>query len=968
MKTRTAEFKANVKELGRELDTILTYTYGNETIDIDNEDLYSVVPHYESKLLSTAMKQLDIDSAIELPIGAIISMQFGIKVRNNEVEDYRDNYDYVNFGNYVVEKIEKKEDTNSYFITCYDRMLYSMVDYEDMEITYPITVRDYINAIATHLGLTFKNANDTSFVNWNKQIPNEKYLMANGDSMGYKFRDVLDELAQVTASTICINEDDDELEIRYITNTLDTIDEAYLKDTNVNFKGKYGPVNSIVLSRAAESDNVYLQDQQSIEENGLCEIKIIDNQIMNGNDRADYLVDILSKLDGLEYYLNDFESIGITYYNVCDKYNIQVGDNTYPCVMFNDDIQIKNGLKETIYTEIPKETQTDYSKADKTDRKINQTYLIIDKQNQTIESVVSNVGEQDEKISQITQTVNELNAKISDVADVTVTAEDTDAKVELENINASEPINVKIHPISGNISYLYPRSNLYPSSSLFSTTRTIRFTNTSTNETFDLILPDDLLYYDSNNYDEFILDYENEIFRVNKKCKYNADGTVGLLSIPETNDYTYQHINLSDGDYTVEVLGYSSAYIYVRLMAANIYTTQFATKVEMTSAINQTANSINLRVDEKLDEEDFTHAEIVAKINDDTSQVKIDADQVNIEANDVINILAGNTINLTSKAIAISSDNFSVDTSGNMTCSNANVTGVVNATSGTIGNFTLNSNRLYSGQNNYTAGIGVYGQDYAFWAGDTTSSNAPFRVDHNGNLTATSANIAGTVNAYNGVIGGCNISNGSLQITDANISGTLSANKISGGTINANNINVTNLSATNITRGSIGGIPYSYNSSSNGSIDIGNGSDGVVIGSIRGSKRWSLASFTAGGRFQTFDSGGNMAAYFNQTGAHSSSDIRLKNNIKNINEDKSMNIINNLTPIEYTYKSDEKTFHRGLSAQEVENVLKNNGIKKEIFEINKEGYYSLNYIELIPDLINCIKYLNKEVQKLKEEK
>ena len=32
---------------------------------------------------------------------------------------------------------------------------------------------------------------------------------------------------------------------------------------------------------------------------------------------------------------------------------------------------------------MPEETETDYTKADKTDRRINQTYLIVDKQNQT---------------------------------------------------------------------------------------------------------------------------------------------------------------------------------------------------------------------------------------------------------------------------------------------------------------------------------------------------------------------------------------------------------------------------------------------------------------------------------------------------------------------------------------------------------------------------------------------------------
>ena len=51
----------------------------------------------------------------------------------------------------------------------------------------------------------------------------------------YTYRDILDELAQVTASTICLDEND-KLELRYISNNaVDTIDEEYLKDINVNF-------------------------------------------------------------------------------------------------------------------------------------------------------------------------------------------------------------------------------------------------------------------------------------------------------------------------------------------------------------------------------------------------------------------------------------------------------------------------------------------------------------------------------------------------------------------------------------------------------------------------------------------------------------------------------------------------------------------------------------------------------------
>ena len=378
MKTHTNQFKTNISKLGRQQDSKITYELNGETIELGEESLNSVTPRYNADILKSIMRILEIDSKVDIPVGTILNYQYGIKVGND--------YEYLNYGNYIVYQSEKQEDLVSYKIVCYDKMLYSMVDYEAMNITYPITIRDYISAICTHLGLTFKNASD-EFANYDKEISSELYLDANGNSLGYKFRDVLDELAQVTASTICINEEDNELEIRYITDTNDVINEDYFKDVKVDFGEKYGPINSIVLSRSAGADNVFLQDEESVAQNGLCELKIEDNQILNGNDRSDYLSDILEQLNGLEYYINDFASTGIMYYNVCDRYTARIDNKDYTCIMLNDEALVTDGLEENVHTDMPIVSVTDYSKADKTDRRINQTYIIVDKVNGRIDSV-----------------------------------------------------------------------------------------------------------------------------------------------------------------------------------------------------------------------------------------------------------------------------------------------------------------------------------------------------------------------------------------------------------------------------------------------------------------------------------------------------------------------------------------------------------------------------------------------------
>lgn len=400
MKAHTDGFKKQIKTLGRELDSKITF--GNTVLG--KNDLNAVTPSYQGAILKSVMKQLDIDSNVEIPVGTNLKYELGLKVNGK--------YEYLNFGNYIVYNVEKQEDTRSYKITCYDKMLLSMLDYIQMPITYPISIRDYINAISTALGLTFADKNKT-FANYDKTILSELYLDSNSRSLGYTFRDVLDELAQVTASTICIN-NNDELEIRYITETNDIIDEEFLKDINVNFGEKFGPINTVVLSRSSGADKIYKSYPEDLPDSEKIGIEIADNQIMNNNDRADYLPDILEKLNGLQFYTNDFVSTGICYYDLCDRYSVKIGDNTYSCVMLNDEILVTQGLEENIFTELPEQTETDYKHANKDDRIINQVYIIASKQEGRIDAVVNQINQTNNSLEEVktTQTATERTIEI----------------------------------------------------------------------------------------------------------------------------------------------------------------------------------------------------------------------------------------------------------------------------------------------------------------------------------------------------------------------------------------------------------------------------------------------------------------------------------------------------------------------------------------------------------------------------
>ena len=375
-------------------------------------------------------------------------------------------------------------------------------------------------------------------------------------------------------------------------------------------------------------DNVYITEQIEVEE-------------------------IFNEINGFEFYSFSTSNCPIDYTIMAGQIiTFTDGINNYPTIVgydltYNGDWY--GGYKLDVATKKQEETQVTG-----TSEKIRNLSIKVDRESNKITQAIQEIDDQNQKISVVEQTVNELNSKIGDIADITASQETLNGTVSFEKVNQSEPIYVKIYPTGTNISYLYPRDNLYPSDTLYPTGRTLRFTNTTTEEYIDYELPTDLLYYDAENYDEFILDYDAQTCVVNKRVGYNADGTTHVLDTVKTIEYEFPRILLTDGDYTITLLGYHNAYMFVRLMSQNIYTTQFATKAEVNSEISQTSKEIKLSVDEKLTSYPTTtqmnaaisvtaqqinsevskkvgEDEVISKINQSAEQIKINAEKISLK-------------------------------------------------------------------------------------------------------------------------------------------------------------------------------------------------------------------------------------------------------------------------------------------------------------------------------------------------
>lgn len=440
MKNVTNTFKDDIRTYGRQLD--FKIKINNLDTDIDNFNYLK--PSFHTDLFKTVMYEVEIDSKNELEKKTKINIEAGIKV--NEPT-----YQYISYNTYTVNSCERQEDTLSYIIKAYDKMVESMFDY-DLELTEKIKLREYLIKVCQRLNWDTSNI-PTTFINSEKLIDPNLHR-----GIGYTFRDVLDEIATLSCSFLLfIN---DEFCMIYPTETNQIIDESYLDEDSITIGEKYF-INSLVFSRAEENDNIYRKDDENIETNGLHEYRISDNQLLSTNDRDLYIDEMFNYLKTFEFYIFDVKTKGILFLEACDRFSFILNGKSYTTILLNDEINFDDGLIEDIYIDEPAETETDYKYADSTDKKINQTYILVDKQNQKITQLANQTTEHEEKLTQVEQDVDSIKQSVNNTINYKRTAEGI-TEVHLTEAGAVEILDLEVRGSKTYKNYLYPSNNLYP--------------------------------------------------------------------------------------------------------------------------------------------------------------------------------------------------------------------------------------------------------------------------------------------------------------------------------------------------------------------------------------------------------------------------------------------------------------------------------------------------------------------------
>ena len=415
--------------------------------NLNEEQAKELTINNYAQLGKSTMKYIEVKSKTKMPIKKYPNAKIGVKVDED--------YEFLDYGNYEVTECKYELDTKLYSILAYDRMIKSMIKYDEqpLKITYPISHRDLLVAICGFLG--FKYQIPEMYPNSSKMLKKDLY---SGNDMTY--RDILDDLNTVIGPACFQFTTDDVFTIKFLSNdkknsTLlpftigndaiinqdlgENIDENQnvvndydMKTDNVDISVKVGPINQVVYTDKDNVSRVLGQDDKSIQENGLNTYEIKDCKILDEDINGEFSQELFDKLNGLEYYVYDLQTKGILNLETLDRFYAFHDDTYYSCVLFNSTINVANGLGEQIYTDEPEEQQQEYTTSQPTSKAVKNAVIQANKNAGTIVLKVTS----DNKMAQV-----RLDASADEGTEFNVSADSIDFQSHTFNL-ATDDISI----------------------------------------------------------------------------------------------------------------------------------------------------------------------------------------------------------------------------------------------------------------------------------------------------------------------------------------------------------------------------------------------------------------------------------------------------------------------------------------------------------------------------------------------
>ncbi len=427
MYTVSTEFKTAMKSEVKEVDAYIQLL--DLTTITSADDLVSIKVDNEGHLGQVAMRLLTIQLVGDYSSlkGQSVKLFVGVKVTD---------FEYIDYGTFLVREAIQNKASGMTEVKAYDLLIYTHQKYDHTQFTYPMTVYQLAAKICQLCEIEIAT---TVWSNSTLTINTDRYEGIEG----IQYRDILEEIGKSGGTIIKIS--NNKLVFKKPTAATETLSEVNLFSFDIG--DKYGPVNSIVLARSPQEDNIVLKNDESIALNGLTEWRVENVQLID-DQRENAIQGIYDNLYNLTYYPFEAKTEGHGWHEVGDSINTNINGETKKVFLTNVSLFIDGSISEILKGSIQNSIGTNYNRAGFIEKRINRTELIVDKQNNTILSVVENVSDHESRMTEVEQTSSELNVRVSS-NESTVAKVNSNFKFTTEGLEIGET-NARTRTVYGN--------------------------------------------------------------------------------------------------------------------------------------------------------------------------------------------------------------------------------------------------------------------------------------------------------------------------------------------------------------------------------------------------------------------------------------------------------------------------------------------------------------------------------------
>lgn len=403
MITVTSDFKDAMKASTKQIKAYLVDQEVYPTEITESDDLQSIIIKQESSLMHTVMRQAEVvHFGSHNFLDKFVNLGLGVVLPDTSTE-------YIDFGSFKCVSRETVKGSNQIKLKFFDKMFESLITWDLDPIydrTYPCTALELLEAICTRLGWTLAT---TTFPNYDTSI-SQDYLT----EVITTYRQALEMIAELSGSIIFFDVND-ELVVKQLSHdtTVETLDQNILNSLTV--ETKFGPINSIVLSRMPQEDNIVQKDQTSIDNDGLTEMKIINNAIVD-SARETWIDAIYNELNGLDFHPFEGTTNGLGYLQIGDRVETEdPQSNIFEAVILGIELRITGGLTERFFAGIPDKSNTNYNTAGIIGQMIRNTQIIVDKQQGVITLLNEQTTENTTDITELQQAVDGITIAVESI-------------------------------------------------------------------------------------------------------------------------------------------------------------------------------------------------------------------------------------------------------------------------------------------------------------------------------------------------------------------------------------------------------------------------------------------------------------------------------------------------------------------------------------------------------------------------